>query len=91
MNEQGSRIGKQVMQKMKLRKLGLMPTLLVLLAVFGLAILVGVILLMMFVRTPIAHSPEQSSLRSWQARPSILAMTPPGADCGWRAPLDKTI
>ena len=81
-------IGKQ---KMKTRKLGLMPTLLVLLAVFGLAILVGVILLMMLARTPIAHSPEQSSLGSWPARPSIPAMLPPGADRGWRAPLDKTV
>ena len=76
---------------MKTRKLGLMPTLLVLLAVFGLAILVGVILLMMFVRTGIAHSPEQSSLGSWHTGPPILAMLPPGADCGWRASLDKTL
>lgn len=68
-----------------------MPTLLVLLAVFGLAILVGVILLMMFVHTGIAHSPEHSSLRSWHARPSIRAMLPPGADSGLRVPLDKTV
>lgn len=66
-----------------------MPTLLVLLAVFGLAILVGVILVMMFMRTGIAHSPEQS-LESGHARPSILALLPPGAH-GLRAPLDRTV
>ncbi|HEX6804464.1 MAG TPA: hypothetical protein VF133_12350 [Terriglobales bacterium] len=49
---------------MQTKKLGLTPTLVVLLAVFGLAMLVGVILLMMFVRTGIAHSPEQSSLET---------------------------
>lgn len=39
-----------------------MPTLVVILAVLGLAILVGVILLMMIVRTGIQHSPEQGRL-----------------------------
>jgi len=78
-------------QKMKTRKLGLMPTLLVLLAVFGLAILVGVILLMMFVRTGIAHSPEQSSLGSGRARPFIRAMLPPGVHGGLRAPWDQSL
>lgn len=67
-----------------------MPTLLVLLAVFGLAILVGVILLMMLLQPGIAHSPEQS-LESWQARPSFLAMIAPVSDCGCQAPLDKTV
>lgn len=77
-----------VMQKMKTRHLGVMPTLLVLLAVFGLAILVGVILLMMFVRTGIAHSPEQSRLRNSNAGPAIRAMLPPGEGGGLRPPLD---
>ena len=42
------------------KKLGLAPTLVVLILVLGLAIFVGVILLMMLVRTGIEHSPEQS-------------------------------
>lgn len=74
---------------MRTRKLGLMPTLLVLMAVFGLAILVGVILLMMFVRTGIAHSPEQSRLEN--SRPSIRVMLPPHAPGSVSAPLDKTV
>jgi hypothetical protein len=44
------------------KKLGLMPTLVVLILVLGLALFVGVILLMMLVRTGIEHSPEQSKL-----------------------------
>ena len=74
------------MQKMKTRKLGLMPTLLVLLAVFGLAILVGVILVMMFVRSGMAPSPEQSRLGN--ASPAIRAMLRPGARGGLRPLLD---
>lgn len=48
--------------KMKPRKLGIAPTLVVMVLVFGLAMLIGVILLMMYVRTGIEHSPEQSKL-----------------------------
>lgn len=55
---------------MKTKRLGLMPTLIVLLAVLGLAFLVGVILLMMMVRTGIKHSPEQSRLEP--GRPTAL-------------------
>jgi hypothetical protein len=64
---------------METKKLSLMPTLVVILAVLGLAVLVGVILLMMLVRTGIEHSPEQSrleprstsvSVRVAQLRPS---------------------
>ena len=76
------------MQKMKTRQLGLMPTLLVLVAVFGLAILVGVILVMMFVRTGIAHSPEQSRLGNSNSRPAIRAMLRRGGLGGLRPPLD---
>ncbi len=48
--------------KMKPRKLGIAPTLVVMVLVFGLALLIGVILLMMYVRTGIEHSPEQTKL-----------------------------
>jgi hypothetical protein len=46
----------------KTTKLGIAPTLVVLILVLGLAVFVGVILLMMLVRTGIAHSPEQSKV-----------------------------
>lgn len=58
---------------MQTKKLGLTPTLIVLLAVLGLAFLVGVIFLMMLVRTGIEHSPEQSSLELNSAAPAIWA------------------
>ncbi len=48
--------------KMKPRKLGIAPTLVVIVLVFGLAMLIGAILLMMYVRTGIEHSPEQTNL-----------------------------
>ena len=44
----------------KPKKLGLLPTLVVLILALGLAVFVGVILLMMLVRTGMPHSPEQS-------------------------------
>jgi hypothetical protein len=44
----------------KQEKLGLMPTLVVLVMVLGLAFLIGVILLMMLARTGIRHSPAQT-------------------------------
>lgn len=55
--------------KMKVRKLGIAPTLVVMVLVFGLALLIGVILLMMYVRTGIEHSPEQTSI----AQPPMTA------------------
>jgi hypothetical protein len=42
------------------KNLSIAPTLFVLVAVLGLAFLVGIILLMMLVQTDIPHSPEQS-------------------------------
>jgi hypothetical protein len=60
----------------KTRKLGIMPTLVVLLMAFGLAFLVGVILVMMLVRTGIEHSPEQSKLGAgWTISSSIARPT----------------
>jgi hypothetical protein len=50
------------------KKLGLMPTLVVLILVLGFALFVGLILLMMLVRTGIEHSPEQSKIE----QPSTL-------------------
>ncbi|HEX3104425.1 MAG TPA: hypothetical protein VHQ22_08255 [Terriglobales bacterium] len=47
---------------MKTRKLGIAPTLVVTVLVLGFALLIGVILLMMYVRTGIEHSPEQASV-----------------------------
>jgi len=49
---------------MKTRKLGIAPTLVVTVLVLGFALLIGVILLMMYMRTGIEHSPEQSSIES---------------------------
>lgn len=49
---------------MKTTKLGLTPTLIVVLGVFGLAILVGVIFLMMLATTGIEHSPDQGVLEN---------------------------
>lgn len=49
---------------MKTTKLGLTPTLIVVLGVFGLAILVGVIFLMMLATTGIEHSPDQGTLKN---------------------------
>ena len=57
----------------KIKKLGLLPTLVVLLMAFGLAVLVGVILLMMLVTTGIEHSPDQSHLRQSATAVSALA------------------
>lgn len=56
----------------KTRKLGLMPTLIVLLMVLGLAIFVGVILLMMLLQPGIEHSPEQSQLRTGRTIALVL-------------------
>jgi len=47
---------------MKTRKLGIAPTLVVTVLVLGFALLIGVILLMMYIRTGIEHSPEQASV-----------------------------
>jgi len=47
---------------MKTRKLGIAPTLVVTVLVLGFALLIGVILLMMYIRTGIEHSPEQASM-----------------------------
>ena len=49
---------------MKTRKLGIAPTLVVTVLVLGFALLIGVILLMMYIRTGIEHSPEQASMAS---------------------------
>lgn len=49
---------------MKTTKLGLTPTLIVVLGVFGLAILVGVIFLMMLATTGIEHSPDQGKVEN---------------------------
>ncbi len=46
----------------KTRKLGIAPTLVVLILVLGLAMFVGVILLMMLVQPGIAHSPDQATV-----------------------------
>lgn len=59
----------------KTKKLGLMPTLVVLLMAFGLAVLVGVILLMMLVTTGIEHSPDQSGMGQGATAISALAQT----------------
>ena len=59
----------------KTKKLGLMPTLVVLLMAFGMAVLVGVILLMMLVTTGIEHSPDQSSMGHGATAISALART----------------
>jgi hypothetical protein len=50
---------------MKTRKLGIAPTLVVTVLVLGFALLIGVILLMMYIRTGIEHSPEQASIASF--------------------------
>ncbi len=47
---------------MKTRKLGIAPTLVVTVLVPGFALLIGVILLMLYIRTGIEHSPEQASM-----------------------------
>lgn len=47
---------------MKTRNLGIAPTLIVTVLVLGLAVLIGVIFLMMYIRTGIEHSPEQTSI-----------------------------
>jgi hypothetical protein len=49
---------------MKTRKLGIAPTLVVTVLVLGFALLIGVILLMMYIRPGIEHSPEQASITS---------------------------
>jgi hypothetical protein len=65
---------------MQTQKLGLMPTLIALLAVFALAILVGVIVLMMMLRTGIKHSPEQSRLEERHASVRLVASGGPGSE-----------
>ena len=49
---------------MKTRKLGIAPTLVVTVLVLGFALLIGVILLMMYIRTGIEHSPQQARIES---------------------------
>jgi hypothetical protein len=66
---------------MKLKKLGIAPSLVVLVLVFGLAMLIGVILLMMYVRIGIEHSPEQTSIEI-PARTLRLAPRPAPLDSG---------
>jgi len=66
---------------MKLKKLGIAPSLVVLVLVFGLAMLIGVILLMMYVRIGIEHSPEQTSIEI-PSRTLCLAPRPARLDSG---------
>ena len=57
---------------MKTRNLGIAPTLIVTVLVLGLAVLVGVIFLMMYIRTGIEHSPEQTKIEI-PAPPSVAS------------------
>lgn len=58
---------------MKTKHLGIAPTLVVTVLVLGLALLVGVILLMMYIRTGIEHSPEQTSIEIPHVLPSVAS------------------